>query len=110
MRIQLEAIRDNMANCTAGYSFVNDPANKLADAYLNLANRACLNPLHGLMSSERWNIPAVNKYLEQERALVSLHMLILYILTGQAPRSRELFSIECENGCGSLRGIYVYGA
>lgn len=62
-RVQLEAICDDMSNYKAGYSFVTDPANSLTDLYLTLTNRACLNPLDGLMSLKRWNVDAVNQYL-----------------------------------------------
>lgn len=103
----LGSIRDDMSNNKAGYSFVIDPQNDLTTAYLDLSKRACLSSLDGLMRRECWNIQAVNKYLELERELQRQLMLLLYLLGGQAPRSTELFSLECENGPGSLRGIYV---
>ena len=106
-RISLESIRDDMSNNEAGYSFVIDPYNGLADAYLELSQRVCLNSREGLMQRERWNIRAVKEYLERERELRCQLMLLLYLLGGQAPRSTELFSLECDNGPGSLRGLYV---
>lgn len=68
-RISLESIRDDMSNNKAGYSFVMDYRNGLADAYLELSQRVCLNSLEGLMQRKRWNIRAVNEYLERESDL-----------------------------------------
>jgi hypothetical protein len=38
--VDLAKIKDNMANCEKGYSFVTDPKNELTPAYLDLFKRA----------------------------------------------------------------------
>lgn len=107
--VRLEDMRDEMSNQAAGYSFVQDPIKELGSAYLDLSAKACLSPLDGLMSHDRWSMPAVNAYLKKERELLCQIMLLMYLLGGQAPRSTELFSLECQNGPSSSRGIYVHG-
>lgn len=42
-----------MADNRAGYSFLEDARNGLKNAYFDLSERACLNPLDGLMSYGR---------------------------------------------------------
>ncbi|KAK5109834.1 hypothetical protein LTR85_002039 [Meristemomyces frigidus] len=64
--------------------------------------------MDGLMSRDRWNHDAVCRYLKAEADLLIQLMLLLYLQGGQAPRSTELFSIECENGPSTSRGIYVH--
>ncbi|KAL8626151.1 hypothetical protein Q9189_008167, partial [Teloschistes chrysophthalmus] len=106
--IRLGSIRDSISNVAQGYSFIQDPANGLATAYLDLSTRACLDPLDGLMLSERWNYPAVHRYLKEEADLLVQVMLIMYLRGGQAPRLTELFSIECYNGSSTSRGVYIH--
>ncbi|KAL8911339.1 MAG: hypothetical protein Q9171_003466 [Xanthocarpia ochracea] len=105
---RLDSISDSISNVAQGYSFVQDPANGLATAHLDLSTRACLDPLDGLMMSERWNTPAVYRYLKKEADLLIQLMLIMYLRGGQAPRLTELFSIECYNGPSISRGVYVH--
>lgn len=81
-QVPVDRLRDDMANNRAGYSFVHDPRNELEDAYLDLSKRACLSPLDGLISRERWSIPHVNRYLAREREFVQHLMLLLYLLGG----------------------------
>jgi hypothetical protein len=106
--IDLGRLRDRIANSAAGYSFVQDPANGLASAYLDLSSRACLASIDGLMSRNSWNYDAVSRYLEGEADLLRQLMLVLYFQGGQAPRSTEFFSVECENGPSTSRGVYVH--
>lgn len=108
-RVRIESVRDDMADNRAGYSFLEDARNGLKTAHFDLSERACLNLLDGLMSHRRWNIPAVNEYLDRERGFVQQLMLLMYMFGGQAPRSTELFGIELENGLSTSRGIYVHG-
>lgn len=105
---RLDTIRDDMSNIARGYSFVQEPRNGLADAYLELSSRACLDKADGLMSRDRWNRTAVDRYVKEEGALLQQIMLVLYLLGGQAPRSTELFSLECWNGPATPRSIYVH--
>lgn len=105
---RLDSIIDSISNVAQGYSFVQDPANGLASAHLDLTTRASLDPMDGLMLSERWNYPAVHRYLKEEADLLIQLMLIMYLRGGQAPRLTELFSIECHNGPSTSRGVYVH--
>ena len=107
-KIHLNSIRDRLATTAAGYSFVQDPANKLASAYLDLSSQACLDPANGLMSRNSWKYEAVRRYLEGEAELLTQLILVMYFQGGQAPRSTEFFSVECKNGPSTLRGICVH--
>ena len=69
-RIPIDSLKDNMADNSVGYWFVQDPRNKLDDAYLDLLKRAYLSPLDGLMLQGQWSIPAVNRYLTRKREFV----------------------------------------
>ena len=60
------------------------------------------------MSGESWKSKAVRHYLDQNDKLLKQLGLILHLTRGQAPRSTELFSIECENGPTTSRGIYIH--
>jgi hypothetical protein len=53
IEIQLEKLRDRLSNQDQGYSFVQDLANGLSSAYLDLSSRACLDPIGRLIASER---------------------------------------------------------
>lgn len=106
-RIQLSKLQDRLSNQNQGYCFVQDPANNLSSAYLELSSRACLDPIGGLMASERWKLDAVQRYLKEETELLVSVMLLCFLYGGQAPRTSEMFSIECQNGSATLRGLYV---
>ncbi|KAM0293750.1 hypothetical protein ACHAPM_011491 [Fusarium culmorum] len=54
--IDLSQIKDDMANNDNGYSFVTDPQNKLASAYLDLLKRAC-TARHGCLSINKTSLP-----------------------------------------------------
>lgn len=60
------------------------------------------------MSGQSWNTSAVRHYLDRDHKLLEQLGLILYLSGGQAPRSTELFSIECENGPATSRGLYIH--
>jgi len=75
--IWLQGIRDDISSTAQGYSFVQDPANHLTAAYLELSSRACLDPIDGLMSSERWNMDAVSRYLKAKSNLPTQIMLVM---------------------------------
>lgn len=80
--------------------------NKLTD--LKLSSRACSDPVDGLMSGERWNFDAVRRYLKEGSSLVLLLFQMLFLRAGQGPRTSELSSLECYNGPGPSRGVYVH--
>ena len=106
--LDLSRLRDDMSVTKQGYSFVQDSRNNLATKYLELSSQACLDSENGLMSGESWNLKAVRHYLDQDHELLKQLSLIMYLSRGQAPRSIELFSIECKNGPATLRGLYIH--
>ena len=108
-QIRLEGIRDQWSNQTPGYSFVSDPANNLASAYLALSSRVCLDPVGGVVTGDRWDLDAVRRYLREEDHLLLQLLLLMILRGGQAPRMPELTSLECSNGPCTSRGVYVDG-
>lgn len=106
--IRLTGLRDTLSNQKKGYSFVQEPANKLTMAYLDLSSRACLDADRGLMRGNRWDMAAVRSYLEVESQFLVDIMLVMHVLAGQGPRSTELFSLECRNGESTSRGVYIH--
>ena len=48
-------IKDDMTNCTAGYSFVMDPANSVQGAYLKIMKRASIKAYESLITNGRWS-------------------------------------------------------
>ncbi|KIV98742.1 uncharacterized protein PV09_09494 [Verruconis gallopava] len=106
--IHLKGIRDMISNQKKGYSFVQEPANKLNTAYLDLSSRACLDLINGLIKGDQWNMAAVRRYLQEEVEFLIQMMLVMYLLGGQAPRSPDLFSIEHRNGESTSRGTCVH--
>lgn len=107
-KCDLNSIHDDMSVVKHGYSFVQDSRNDLATKYFDLSSLACLDSKNGLMSGESWNVKAVRRYLNQDHEVLKQLGLVLHLTGGQAPRSTELFSIECENGPTTSRGLYVY--
>jgi hypothetical protein len=104
------ALRDEMRNAAPGYSFVSHSSNGLADGYGKLLLHACaqhgsLSPLAG---HGRWSWIAVKQYLLRTKQLEEMLMGGLYTSCGQAPRLRELASLEIENSPTSMRGIYIW--
>jgi len=106
--LQLENIRDRLSNYARDYSFVQDPVNKLDGVYLDLSSRACLDLTDGLMSSDRWNMAAVNRYLEEERKLLTQFMLVMYLRGGQASRTIGLFSLMHRNSSSDSQALCVH--
>lgn len=104
----LNSLYDKMSVVKHGYSFVQDPRNNLSTKYLELSSQACLDPENGLMSGESWKSKAVRHHLNQNDELLKQLGLILHLTRGQAPRSTELSSIECENGPTTSRGFYIH--
>jgi hypothetical protein len=82
VKIDLEKLRDRLSNQDQGYSFVQDPANDLSSAYLDLSSRACLDPIGGLISSERWKTDAVKRFLKEETELLVSVILLCYLYGG----------------------------
>ena len=89
----LTRIRDRLSDITLGYSFVDDPANGLEEAYLEFSRRACLATVNGLMTDNDWDSVAVRHYLNQYDHLTYLLVLLVYLVGGQAPRGTELFAL-----------------
>jgi hypothetical protein len=104
--LDLKKIGDRMSNHESGYSFVQDLA-ALRSEYLKLSVRACLDPIDGLMSGERWNFDAVHRHLREESSLLLHIFQVLFLRAGQCPRISEISSLECHNGPSTARGVYV---
>jgi len=51
---------------------------------------------------------AVRRYLKAETNLLENIMLLMYLRSGQAPRSTEFFSLQCFNSPSTSRGIYIH--
>lgn len=60
------------------------------------------------MTSERWNMGAVRRYLEAEAKLVIQILLLFGLRGGQSPRIPSVTSIECFNGPSTSRGVCVH--
>jgi hypothetical protein len=106
--LRLHNVRDRLSDQYAGYSFIHDPANNLTSAYLDLSSRACMGSIDALMTSERWDMSAVRRYLEAEASLLIQILLLFGLRGGQAPRIPSLTSIECFNGPSTSRGVCVH--
>ncbi|UPK90597.1 hypothetical protein LCI18_001532 [Fusarium solani-melongenae] len=78
--IDLLKIKDNMANCDKGYSFVTDPRNELTSAYLDLLRRACTARSGCLSRGNSWN-------------WAELFGTGMSLTSGQLPRWPELSSL-----------------
>jgi hypothetical protein len=106
--VDLHTVQDRMSKVEKGYSFVTEPANHLADAFLALSERACLSPVDALMGKNGWDHQAVHRYMElHERILVDL-MTLIHLTGSQASRATELLCLEHCNGTSTSRGVYVY--
>lgn len=51
--VDLANVKDDLINTQYGYSFVQHPANKLADACLDLATKACTTRRNGLFHGKQ---------------------------------------------------------
>jgi hypothetical protein len=107
-RLNLSVLRDRISEHKRGYSFVQDPSNELGSAYLDLANRICAGPEHGLVTHTGWNLRSVRQFLKKEESLLEQIMLMMYLRGYQASRTTEFFSLRCENGASTARGLYVH--
>jgi hypothetical protein len=106
--INLVETKDDMANTETGFSFVSHPGNRLADAYLGLSTKACTTRRGGLLRQGRWDWKAIFLYQKKVEALEEMLVGSLHTSCGQVPRGPELFSLECQNGPSTQRGIYVW--
>lgn len=110
-RIRLSDIKDDLTNAQPGYSFVRHASNKFEDGYKILLARACFSrkgALPALSGHGRWRWDAVKDYLKHTKELEETCAGGLLTACGQAPRIRELFSIEYENSPSALRGILFW--
>jgi hypothetical protein len=108
--LDLSQVKDEISNTSQGFSFVHHPGNYLSEAYLELSTRACTSRRNGLLREGRWNWKAIFLYLRRVEAFLEAVAGMCYLSGGQLPRVSELFSLECENGPVSARGLYVYNA
>lgn len=106
----LTNLKDEMANTNPGYSFVTHPSNGLENGFKQLLTHACAHngSLSALSGHGRWNWFAVKQYLKGTKDLEEMFSGGLSTSCGQAPRLRELVSLECENSATSMRGLYIW--
>ncbi|KAJ0139660.1 hypothetical protein HZ326_17414 [Fusarium oxysporum f. sp. albedinis] len=104
----LSSVKDDMANTTHGFSFVNHPKNGLAEAYLELSLKACTSQVNPLSRKGRWNQKAILAYLKKEEALREILAGLMLMTCGGQPRSPDLLNIRVRNHRTSERSLYVY--
>ncbi|KAF4446765.1 hypothetical protein F53441_9625 [Fusarium austroafricanum] len=109
-----KGIRDRLSMATTNYSFVTDPANGLADAYLELFMKACTSPMDGLLKTQTqgqgaWDPKAAQAYLDAHDIHLKLLMVLTQLDGGQGARISELLTIACHNTPSRLRGVAFYG-
>ncbi|KAM0361930.1 hypothetical protein ACHAPK_011646, partial [Fusarium culmorum] len=113
--INMSQVRDNLSTTTPGYSFVSDPANQLADAYLELLPRACVSPVDSLLQTQgkdqsSWDVRTARSYLEAHDDFLKGLMVLCNLDGGQFARISELLTLECFNTASRERGIGLWGA
>lgn len=106
--VDLARVKDEMRNLQAGYSFIKHPDNGLDTAYRDLVVRACTSRTKGLSRHGEWSFNAVNLYLKETVALEEMLLGGLYTACGQAPRARDLLSLESENSPSASRGFFIW--
>jgi hypothetical protein len=106
--VNLSMVRDRISEHKNGYSFVYDRANGLNLKHLELSERICADPVHGLTTRNGWNDRAVRRFMKREEKLLERIMAMMYLRGGQSPRVTEFVSLLCWNGAGSSRGLYVH--
>jgi hypothetical protein len=107
--IDLTKVKDDLTNTQYGFSFIQHPDNnKLADAYLDLSAKACTTRRNGLFRENRWDWKAIFSYRKKAEVLEEMISGIFHTDGGQVARVSELFSLECENGSSTERGVYAY--
>jgi hypothetical protein len=67
--IDLQKVKDDLTNTKNGFSFVQHPANKLTDAYLDLSRKACTTRRNGLFRGNQWDWKAISLYRKEAEAL-----------------------------------------
>src|SRR5439155_1348155 len=106
--VDLATVKDDLTNTEYGFSFVQHPANGLADAYLDLLSPACTRGRDGLVHGGRWSNRAISLYRKKAETFLETLVGGLHVVGGQTGRGSELFSLECQNGLYTERGVYVY--
>jgi hypothetical protein len=106
--IDLSKLKDDMANTSRGFSFVQHPDNQLQAAYLELLDKACTTRRYGLYRDGSWDRKAVYAYIKKDDSLRAYLAGSLQTATGQVVRCKELFSLWCVNGEFGARGFCIY--
>ncbi len=106
--IDLSNIKDDMTNNEKDFSFIRQPDNHLALAYVELSDRACKARRDGLFRNGRWDWQAVFRYRKKDDTLRSLLLGAMDCTGGQKPRCTELLGLYCVNGEHHPRGIFIY--
>jgi len=101
-------LKDELCNTRRGFSFVFHPENGLTNAYLQLLTRACMDRADGLLSNNQWDREAVFRYLRRKEVVLESLLAVMYVLSGQGPRSTELLGLQHCNGPFNERGVYIH--
>ena len=72
--IDLSKVKDEMTNTRYGFSVIQHPDNKFANAYLDLLPKACTTRHSGLFRQGRWDWKAI---FQNRRKVESLEEMLL---------------------------------
>jgi hypothetical protein len=106
--------RDRLSDMSLGYSFLSDPANRLADQYLMLVERACLSSMRGLLKRDRtssagtWDFASVRAYIRMHDDFLRMLMVLLHTTGGKGSRISELLSLKHSNTTFQPQGLCFY--
>lgn len=97
-----------MTGCLSTRTGTPSYKNDLDSKYLELSERVCADPVHSLLTLNRWNERAVRQFLKREDNLLEQIMVMMYLRGGQPPRITEFFSLLCCNGAASSQSLDVH--
>lgn len=111
----LGELRDRLSESMTGYSFVTDPTNRLADAYLELVGRACLPSPSGLLVGSAdgppiWDGKKVYNYLQTHDVCLRSIMVLMHMTGGRGARIQEHLTLACSNTASRQRSIGIYNS
>ena len=107
--ISTSQLQDEISCQQPGYSFVQDPRNRLQHQYLELLSRTCAPGPKALVQDNRWNLQSVSQYLQLHEQHLANIMLVMHLWCGLPARCSELFGLQIVNGTTRPRGFYLWG-
>lgn len=73
-----------------------------------MSAKACTTRCNGLFRENRWDWKTISFYRKKAKTLLEMIAGVFQTVEEQVARLSELFSLECENGSSTERGLYVY--